>query len=1611
MSKLQESRDHVIDHIAAYLKERMKAPKNHPIFLFSRIFYGTLAYEDLISRPVEELGDTLLTLWGYVSQQKAKMADIYLYNPDCSGQNSYTVIAICQRDMPFLVDSTIMEINRLGFSVRFVINTGHLYVQRDKSEKIVHMFEENTEGSCDAEAVIYLEIDYIEDPKTLNVIKENLTRVLSDVALAVNGWAGMLKKVESAMHDLTKASPHLEKNELDESLDFLKWLLNNNFTFLGCRDYRFSQTKKDAGTIDAVSGSGCGVLGEKSGSMLSKNLANLPARARDVLLSRQILVVAKTNTISTIHRPAYTDYIAIKQFDEKGHVIGFRLLIGLYTSAAYNSSPQHIPFLRNKISNILKLSKLSPVGHSGKALINILETLPRDDLFQATESELFDLSMGILHLKERQLTRLFLRKDTYNRYFSCLVYLPKDRIDTSLRQKMQAILLQELHGFESSFTTLLMTESILGRVHFVIRIDPTTPNEYDYKSIEKKLIAASHSWIDSFRDSLESKFGVAQGVQYFNQYRYVFGSGYREEYDANTAVIDLMHVERLSAQHQLELMFSSSAKDSQTIQLKLYRADSPSPLSDVLPILENMGFRVIGESPHALHFDHGKTVWVNDFQVVSSDGKGINIDDIQDVFQEAFPRVWFGEAENDRFNRLILTAQLSWKETALLRAYARYLKQIGFTFSQDYIADSLYHNPGLAKRLVELFLLRFSPETDSQKESLLTKCIKEINDALDAVVSLDEDKILRHLFSVVMATLRTNYFVRDKNQNPLSYISIKLNSALIPELPLPKPMFEVFVYSPRVEGIHLRGAKVARGGIRWSDRREDFRTEILGLMKAQQVKNSVIVPAGAKGGFVPKMLPTEGGRNAVLQEAISCYQIFIRGLLDITDNIVNAVVEPPANVVRYDQDDPYLVVAADKGTATFSDIANNLSQEYRFWLDDAFASGGSSGYDHKKMGITARGAWESAQRHFRELLKIDIQSTDFTVIGIGDMSGDVFGNGMLLSRHIKLVAAFNHLHIFVDPNPDPEKSFLERERLFQLPSSSWEDYDRSVLSSGAAIFRRNEKSLKLSKEIQQLLAVSVEEMSPNDLIKAIFKAKVDMFWNGGIGTFVKAASETDAFVGDRANDGIRVDAHELGCKVAVEGGNLGFTQKARIEFSQQGGCINTDFIDNSAGVDCSDHEVNLKILLNQMMANGDLTLKQRNKLLLDMTDEVAELVLRDNYLQTETLSLEVFSSDKTIDLLHGYLINLEKEGRINRKIEGLPTDQEILERKAAGIGFARPEIAVLLSYDKILLKEKILASDLPEDPYFFDMLAAAFPKRIAKKYEKELKQHSLRRELIATQLSSAVVNAMGINFVQRLINETGASVAFIIRAYIASQELFGLKGLWKKIRDLDSKVDTTVQFSMMLKLYFLARRSTRWFLRNRHDNIDIAECIKSFSTSLGLIKEKIPSFLTKEQKVHFRHRVQEYKDQGVPDGLAHDVALSAFLFNVLDIMQASKKLTYDVVDVAKAYFSVGVELSLDDLRDKMMTHPMNSAWDQVARAVLLDDIDYYQRVLVVTIFSDKNSHDGFEQAFEHWRKKEANLCHRWNELIIAVMANSEDGFIMFSVVLRELYELARIGNT
>ncbi|HEX4045668.1 MAG TPA: NAD-glutamate dehydrogenase [Gammaproteobacteria bacterium] len=1602
----------IIKQVQTYIKNHAPEKEIPLLEAFAERYFVSTALEDLQQQSIKNLYSILYSHWKFVYQRQPDEAKIRIFNPTVAKEgwdSTHTIIQVSHDDIPFLVDSIRMVINRHRYQIHFIIHFGGLKVKRDNQNRIVDILPLGSTETTNvySEAPIYIEIDRVTDEKAMEDLKTDIDHVLEDVRASVADWRKMVERVESCLNELENNPPPVDPAEVAESCDFLRWLINNNFTFLGSRDYKLIGNDTNR-ALQIVPGSGLGVLRDETNTTASKSYAELPPQARKMALSKNILIIAKTNTTSTVHRRAYTDYIGVKHFNNKGELVGESRFIGLYTSTAYHSSPRQIPFLRHKVDKVLQDLGFPFNSHDGKEAVHLLETLPRDDLFQATHEELLATTLAIIQLKERRRVRLLVRRDAFYRYFSCLVYVPRERFTTNLAYSIQDILMKAFQGIECTFTTYF-SDSVLARIHFLVRVNPKVPVEYDVAQIEKQLIAIARSWADDLKDQLLVQYGEAEGLRLYYRYSKAVPASYIDDYSSFEALQDIEIMESLSKENPLGMLFTH-LNGNNTVGLKLFHAEQTVVLSDVLPLLENMGLRIIGERPHELKFKDGLRIWINDFDMTYAGSQSINIKDIQDNFQTAFTKIWFNEAENDGFNRLVIEANLTWHETTVLRAYTKYLRQIGFNLSQDYIEEALINNAEITKLLVQLFALRFDPVIQHHKHPEQTEIVAMIEQALDLVTSLDEDRILRRFLELILATLRTNYFQKDEEGHAKPYLSFKFDPSLMSELPLPIPKFEVFVYSPRVEGIHLRAGKVARGGLRWSDRKEDFRTEVLGLMKAQQVKNTVIVPEGAKGGFVVKMTQTaDMGRDEYMKEVVSCYSMFIAGLLDITDNIVEGTIDPPARVVRYDEDDPYLVVAADKGTATFSDIANGIAQKYNFWLGDAFASGGSAGYDHKKMGITSRGVWVSVQRHFREL-GIDPQQTDFTVIGIGDMSGDVFGNGMLLSKHIKLLAAFNHQHIFIDPQPNAAISYDERKRLFDLPRSSWTDYNMELISAGGGVFNRSLKSIKITPEMKEVFHIKKDAMAPNELIRAILKSPVELIWNGGIGTFVKSTQESHLDVGDRTNDAIRVDATELKAKVIAEGGNLGMTQLARIEYSLQGGIVNTDFIDNSAGVDCSDHEVNIKILLNRLVTEGEMSKEQRNKLLEKMTDEVAELVLLDNYDQTQMLSLETSVAQQTMDLFRHYINDLEKRGSLDRKLECLPDDKTLLERKASNKPLTRPEISMLMAYCKIHLKQDILASDLPEEDFFDKYLVTAFPKPLREKYFQQMKDHSLRREIVATQLCKAISDRMGIYFVERLQRETGASVAFIIRSFTIVESIYHMEDLWQQITALDYKVEPMVQYRMMLYVYHLVRRATRWFLRNRKPNIEIQKAIDDFAPTIADLIKHLPQFLDDTGKENLTQSIHTLIEQGVPEKLAHSVASCSTLYTSLDIVEAVRKYDLDLAEVAKTYYHIGNRLELNWLRELMNTYAVENQWDELARAGFRDDLDRVQRKLSIKVlsmkakdFKDKN----IEEKINMWVQRYQFFMERWQKLVSDVKSSDVVDFVTYSVVLRELFDFSQ----
>lgn len=1593
----------IINAVVAQIEK--KFPKKQAMLCseFVRQFYASMSLDDLRDSTVEDLYGLAINFWSLIEQRKPHETKIRIYNPNIEQhgwKNTHTVIELICEDMSFLVDTLRIVLRRMGISLYLTLHMGAIHLVRDKDHhvtKILPRDEHPLPRAC-IEAPIVMKIDRISDPKLMKELERQFRKILIENRAVVDDWDKMRQKVCESADALQYAPNSIDREEVTETQAFLHWIEAHNFTFIGIRDYKLIKNKNEM-LLEPIPGTGLGVLRDGFKKSHEYHIASITPQAQALMTSAQILMMSKTDTLSSIHRDTYTDYIGVKQFSSTGEVIGERRIIGLYTSTAYNSNPMHIPFLRHKVSSIIYKSGLNARSHAGRNLMNILETLPRDDLLQGTEEELLSISLGIFYMQERRKIRLFWRMDLYHRFISCLVFVPKDIFNTDLRNEMQKVLVKNFHATSITFATFF-SESVMARIHFMVRIDPEKPVDFDFKAIESQLIEVGRSWQDDLYELLLAAKGEEKANELFNKYKHAIPPVYKASFSPRTALIDISHAEELSSPSALSMSFYQNLEDVEgNYRFKLYQFGNTFPLSDVLPIVENLGMRAISERPYVFKFEDDKVIWINDFSLHYNHNGKLDLDAIQGLYQEAFASIWFKETENDGFNQLILAAGLHHRQVAVLRMYAKYFKQISFTFSQEYIEKALIAHPHIARKLFKMFDLRFNIDR-GQPDLEAYEALKQVvlND-LEKVTNLDEDKIIRQYVSVINETLRTNYYQKDAEGQFKPYISIKLNSKGIPGMPRPYPLFEIFVYSIRFEAVHLRSSPVARGGLRWSDRREDFRTEILGLMKAQQVKNAVIVPNGAKGGFVLKQPPGPNAtRDEFMAEGIACYRQFIRGLLDITDNYAGLVIKKPLNVICYDADDPYLVVAADKGTATFSDIANAISAEYEFWLGDAFASGGSFGYDHKKMGITARGAWESAHRHFFQL-GINMDTTDFTVVGIGDMAGDVFGNGMLLSKHIKLVAAFNHIHIFIDPNPDAEISYAERERLFHLPRSTWMDYNVQLISKGGGVFNRFAKSIDVSPEMMAVFGLKTDTIEPNELLKILLKAKVDMLWNGGIGTFVKGRSETHAEVGDRSNDLIRVNGKQVRAKCVVEGGNLGLTQLGRVEYALSGGLIYTDFIDNSAGVSCSDKEVNIKILLNTVIAEDELTYKQRNILLEKMTHEVAQLVLRDNYLQTRSINLSVTQVLRATEINMRYINELHRSGKLDRHIEFLPDDKQLLERRSQGKGLTSPEVAVLMCYTKNLLKEALLASDVPEDPFLECFLIRAFPKPLQKKYTEAMKKHPLKREIIATNVSNLVINEMGYGFIYRLQTETGALVPLIVRAYIIARSIMDMDKIWQDIEALDNQIKAEDQIKIITVYVRLLRRITRWFLKRKQ--LDIEKNVAEYKADVHKLRGTLPNCLGPGFRERFDAHYEAYLSLNIPKVFALELTRTRGLFMAMEILEIAKESNIGIDVASEAFYGIGEFLDLGWLRDQIIIHPTENNWEALSREALRDDFDMQQRHVTLSLFQSKPSGISFATHLQVWAARNQPQLQRWNEMMNALKTAEKLTFVMFFVAIRE----------
>ena len=1568
-----------IGDVVAHSRARLEPDQAAEFERFVIAVYDRVPAEDILARPAESLYGAALGLWKFAERRPPGTVKVRAYNPDIAehGWNSpHTIVDIVNDDMPFLVDSVSAEIARRELATHLIVHPT-LRVRRDGAGRRVEALGRGS--GTPAESLMHLEIDAQSAPEILESICTGLEKCLADVRAAVEDWQPIRANLRAAIVSLEQAPPPLPAEERSEVAAFLEWIGADHFTMLGYRDYDY-RTVKSKTVPRVVAGSGLGILRDAGVHVLRgrRGLGALSAAARHFLAIPDAVMVIKADVRATVHRRVHMDYIGIKKYDRNGKAIGERRFIGLFTSAAYNRTPRDIPYLRRKIVRTLERAEFDPVSHDGKALLNVLETFPRDELFQITEDDLFETALGILRLRERPRIRLFVRRDRFERFCSCLVYLPRELYETRLRERIQDILAAAYEGTISAFYSQL-GESNLARLHIIVRTTPERVPDPDLGRIEALIVQAARSWDDDLRDVLIERQGEEAGNRLRDVYRDAFPAAYKETFSAAEALADIGKIEEVAgAASMATSMYRPISAAEDSVRFKIYHPTDPIRLSDCLPIFENMGLKVVEERPYRIRRrGEPAAVWMQDFLLVHPAGADFDPGPIKEIFQETFARVWRGEAEDDGFNGLVFGAGLSWREVTIVRAYCKFLRQARIPFSQPYMESTLAAHPGITKLLVSLFHARFDPKApSSDREGVLATAITA---ALESVESLDQDRIIRRYLDVIQASLRTNYYQPDGGGELKPYVSIKLDSRALAELPLPKPFAEIFVYSPRVEAVHLRGGKVARGGIRWSDRREDFRTEVLGLMKAQMVKNAVIVPVGAKGGFVTKRLPAGGDREAVMAEVVTCYQTMMRGMLDITDNIRGGEIVRPVGVVCHDDEDPYLVVAADKGTATFSDTANGIAAEYEHWLGDAFASGGSVGYDHKKMGITARGAWETVKRHFREL-GLDIQATDFTVIGVGDMSGDVFGNGMLLSEHIKLTAAFNHLDIFIDPDADGAASFAERKRLFGLPRSSWADYDRALISKGGGVFSRGAKSVTLSPEIKALTGVARDTMTPNELIRALLHAPADLLWFGGIGTYVKASTERTEDAGDRANDSLRVDAADLRARVVGEGANLGLTQLGRIEYAAAGGAVNTDAIDNSAGVDCSDHEVNIKIVLDSVVADGEMTVKQRNRKLAQMTDEVAALVLRDNYVQSQAITVAQAQGPGLLSGAARMMRALERAERLDRALEYLPDDQAIADREAEERGLTRPEIAVLLAYAKLDLYDALLDSDVPEDAYLSGDLARYMPRPLRKSCAAAIRGHRLRREIVATYIANSLVNRAGPTFISEVAEESRFGAEEIAGAYTVTRDAFGLRAVWSAIESLDNRVSAEAQTRMLAANGELMRRATLWFLRNLPQPLDIAATIATYAPGIRLLTEKLETMLAAFDAEELARRVETLAADGVPEDIARRVAGLDPLAAACHIVHAAQACERPVDEVGAVYFAVGARLGLDWLRAAALGLHADDHWQRLATTAIVEDLYGQQRALTSRVIAAADGAAG-DEAVAAWADHNRAAVQRANYLI------------------------------
>jgi len=1491
------------------------------------------------------------------------------------------IIEVHNDDMSFILDSLTAELSRLGFAFYETIHP-IIFVKREKSGALKQLAKIDDDGDLpagvQAESFIHFQLSSMPTGVTEEQIISNIRHILSAVNLVVQDWRVMVDRAKDVMKRVSQSNKYFGTEEVREVKDFLTWLCDKNFVFLGCVDYDFYD-KQGNEHLRIVPGSELGLFKIEDAELKPQGLQALPPEVLHFAIEPRLIEITKSNRKSSVHRNVLMDYISIKRLNESGKVIGESRFLGLFTSTVYYQSADRIPFIRLKIARTLQRANFDPLSHNGKQLKAILEFYPRDELFQIGEEDLFHFCIGLMSLEAKPAVKLFVRKDRFERFMSCMVYIPRERHSTYLREQIELILARAYAGKVSAFFTN-MGDSPLARVHIIIATAPGKIPDVDTAEIEEEIAKITNRWADSLRSRLAEKYGEEQGDSLALVYANAFPESYIQLNSDQDAVADIAKIQQAITGDGLAVdLFKRKKESDDLFHLKIYTTESERALSDMLPMLENLGCRVLEMNPFVVTPKWNYSdILIRDFQLQANEEQSKRLTETSALFEDALQRVWNGEIDNDTFNALVLKAAISWRDIQILRTYCQYLRQTGFAYSREYVADALGKHPVAARHIIDAFYARFDPA--GANAASFDAHISAIETYLDGVSNIAEDRILRRLTDVLLATLRTNFFQKTAAGHHKPYLSFKFRSSMVPELPQPVPYAEIFVYSMKTEGIHLRGDRVARGGLRWSDRPEDFRTEVHGLMKAQMVKNSVIVPQGSKGGFVVKQPPASGDRDAVLKSGIASYQEFLSGLLDITDNIKDGTVVPPTNVVRVDDDDPYLVVAADKGTATFSDIANALAKEYGFWLGDAFASGGSAGYDHKAMAITARGGWVSVSRHFMEM-GIDITKQDFTVIGIGDMSGDVFGNGMVLSDHIRLLGAFNHRHIFLDPNPDAKRSFDERKRLFALPRSSWDDYDTTLISKGGGVFGRDQKTIPLSPEVKAMLDATQDTATPDELIRLMLKARADLLWNGGIGTYIKASEQSNEDVGDRANNAVRINGKDCRCKVIGEGGNLGMTQLGRIEYARTGGRLNTDAIDNSAGVDCSDHEVNIKIALSDAIAKGKLTLEERNKLLTQMTDDVAHLVLIDNRLQTQALTIAENQGFRQLDSYARLMGYLESDGFLDREVEFLPSDRQIGELRARKQSLTRPELAILLSYSKLALYRDLKDSSMVEDDYFIDDLMRYFPEPMRTPFRESILSHRLRKEIVATIVTNSLVNRAGITFASSVLEETGVHPCDLARGYVICRDAFKLRDLWSRIESLTGTLDAAIQSEMFVEISQFLERVVVWFLRNSTFPINIQQTMQHYAAGIRNFAENFESLMSDTLRKAFDRQAEYYTAKGVPLDLAKQIAGLEALSSACDIVQVANQYQLSIPVVGRVYFEIGAQMRLGWLRRSAKDITPDGYWDRLALKSLIYELYHQQRRVTSRIVETLCKDNECNFSVEQWYEQNAKELERYYRFI------------------------------